>query len=754
METPRGLENLQQVFDFLPEGILVTDFEDRVILVNPMATILLGVPASSLIGHHTEDISRSMPHLAWMFDDEHTRHLPCWEILGCGHKECSLWGSFEADCWASGTCPICRFGADKGQGFSKECVRCDVPRLRYYQREKEFHDRLGHHTVLQVSCSRIRTGSQEAFGKLFLLRDVTKERELTRMKDDFLSIISHELRTPLTSIRSYSEILAHYTDTDFETQKEFLRIIVAESEKLDHMIEEIGELRRLEAKSSVWTNRVVSLTELFDKAIADRTHALETKGISWSVSIDPTCPPVWVDFDKMLQVVRTLLRIVEKHAPPHSKLHISACPMEGKRERDPGTIAYVTISCTWAALHAEDHTLELGKKGELQPPVDMKKGEGIGFLLCKKILDQYGGNLWTETEPSMNTYAFHFTLPSSSVLQDHMEETEPRERQKPQEQALVVARKSPEIEKSKKRVLVVDDDPSIVNALVFALTREGYNVRSATSAKKALEIVSEIKPDLIISDISMPEMNGYEFFKHLQSDETTKMIPFIFASAKDEPTDLVLGFKTGVDDYLCKPFKIPELLARIERLLSRVEMYKDLARYDSLTGALTRRSFEEALEKELQRAIVTGQPLSVVMTDLDRFKNINDTYGHIVGDFVLSSFVNFLRKNLRDEDIVARYGGEEFFIIMPDVGKHKAVEIIERIRKSLNDTSFYYEKDQFHLRITSSFGLSGFPEDGASFPSLILKADQALYCAKRLGRNQVIPYTEHVKMDGSSLRVG
>lgn len=752
MESSNAFQNLKEVFYSFPEGIVVTDPEDRVVLVNPMATVLLGVPEEALLGRRTEVIAQTVPHLAWIFEEEREHCLPCWEILACGHKECGQWGQPETTCWAAPSCSMCRSQGSKGKGFSGECVRCEVPRLRFSQREREVQEAASPHCVLQVSRSRIQSASGGCLGNVYVLRDVTKEREFNRIKDDFLSVISHELRNPLTSIRSYSEILVNYPDTDLETQKEFLRTIAAESDKLDQMIEEIAELRRLESTSTAGNNRKVSLEEILKKAMEDRGNALKARDISWSVSIEPGCPRVWVDVDKILQVVGTLLRVIEKAAPRGSELRISARPMEGKRERDADTIAHVSMSCTARPEGAAGR--DGGQRGWALT-AEKRRGEGLGFLLCKKILDQYGGNLWTETDLSMNAYTFHFTLPSSALYHgDQREEEEARREKELKELAAAAVRKSPEIEKSRKRILVVDDDPSIVNAMVFALTREGYGVHSATSARKALDLVKEVKPDLIISDISMPEMNGYEFFRHLQDDEATKMIPFIFASAKDEPTDLVLGFKTGVDDYLCKPFKIPELLARIERLLSRVEMYKDLARFDSLTGALTRRSFEETMEKEIQRAIVTGKPLSVAMTDLDRFKSINDSYGHIVGDFVLSSFVEFLKKNLRDEDTVARYGGEEFFIIMPDVSKHRAVEVIERLRKSLNETAFYYEKERCSIKITSSFGLSGFPDDGASFESLVLKADQALYLAKRLGRNLVVPFTEEVKMGGLNVRVG
>jgi diguanylate cyclase (GGDEF)-like protein len=242
----------------------------------------------------------------------------------------------------------------------------------------------------------------------------------------------------------------------------------------------------------------------------------------------------------------------------------------------------------------------------------------------------------------------------------------------------------------------------------------------------------------------MPEMDGYTLFQKIQKDDSTKMIPFIFLSARGDE-EKYHGLEIGVDDYLSKPYDIKEVAVRVETLLGRVEEYTDLSRFDGLTGALTRKAFEESLGLELSRAQQNEKPLSVAMADLDFFKNVNDSYGHIVGDFVLKSFVEFLENNLRGgEAVLARYGGEEFCIVMPGVGRRKAVEILERIRGSLSQTPFLYDKEGLNIHITSSFGVSGYPEDDATREGLIEKCDAALYTAKRMGRNRVVLYGEEI----------
>jgi len=245
----------------------------------------------------------------------------------------------------------------------------------------------------------------------------------------------------------------------------------------------------------------------------------------------------------------------------------------------------------------------------------------------------------------------------------------------------------------------------------------------------------------------MPEMDGYEFFQEIKENEATKMIPFIFVSAKRETDDKIRGFKTGVDDYLSKPFEIMELAARVEALLGRVDQYKDMSRIDSLTGALNRKAFEENLNRKILKAQREGSSLSLVMADLDHFKKVNDTHGHLAGDFVLRALVRFLDNSLREVDVVARYGGEEFCIIMPDTIKQTAAEILERIRKQLSETTFLYEKENLSLRITCSFGLSDFPVDSATPEGLIKKSDAAMYAAKNAGRNRVVMYGEKTDQD-------
>ena len=723
------------------EGIVLTDASLFLRWINPLAENILGVSAQEWEGNSIESLLQKRPDLAWVFEEKQTEPYRCWEVMQCEDNACPLWGKSFTDCWTQKACPYCRSNSrdDMEDGsIQGKCPHCKIYHSYVFQREKEITRANDEKLTLQVHTTPLCDQSGPVIGKIHMLRDVTQDKELGRLKDDFLSALAHELRSPLTSIRSYTEILLHYADTEPETQKEFLRIIHSESERLDHMIEDMMELQQLESARSVWNNKDVYIPELIQRVLQDYKSTLQKKNITCKMEMDPQAPNVWTDSDKMYHVIFTLLRNLANQTSPGGTILIKAFPMKGQRKTDKSYFIKFTLSTTRTPTPPPE------EKGDAPPPrqgefsAGRKKGLGLGFTLCKTILDQYGGNLWMEDGEGESGLTFHFTLPSSTAFRkEFVDEEEISE--------IVESHETePVIEKSTKRILIVDDDPGLLNALTFALQKEGYRVHSTTSVRRALEMVMEAKPDLIISDIRMPEMDGYAFFQEIQDDESTKMIPFIFISGKKETGDRIRGFKTGVDDYLTKPFDIKELAARVEALLIKVERYKDLSRFDSLTGALNRKTFDEQINKTVLRAQRERIPVSMVMADLDHFKKVNDTHGHLAGDFVLRSLVDFFQKNLREEDILARYGGEEFCIIMPGVQKGMAREILERIRKQLAETQFHYEKDDLHITLTCSFGVSGFPNDSANAKGLIEKSDTALYEAKNAGRNRVVLYGEGV----------
>jgi len=308
---------------------------------------------------------------------------------------------------------------------------------------------------------------------------------------------------------------------------------------------------------------------------------------------------------------------------------------------------------------------------------------------------------------------------------------------------------------SEKRdlVLVVDDEANSRLLLKTYLSSAGYEVLTARTGEEALQIIKEQTPSTIILDIMLPKMNGYEVCKKLKSSKSTDFIPVILVTALRGSQERVQGTEAGADDFVSKPFNRVELLTRVKSLLrikrlhetlqtkvkelqKTQEKLKQMAVTDGLTGLHNYRSFMHQLHMEISRSERFHLPVSLVMLDIDFFKDYNDTYGHPNGDKVLKSFAELVKKNIREVDFFARYGGEEFSIILPGTDKKSAVKAAEKLRLIVEKKSFPMENKNETGKITISLGVAAFPDDAEDEKKLIRLADKALYQAKRNGRNR------------------
>ncbi len=245
-------------------------------------------------------------------------------------------------------------------------------------------------------------------------------------------------------------------------------------------------------------------------------------------------------------------------------------------------------------------------------------------------------------------------------------------------------------------ILVVEDDPEINALMALTLRVEDYEVAQARDGQQALRMVLERLPDLILLDVMMPRLSGYEVARVLQRDPITRHIPLIFVTAKSDMEDRARGLELA-NDYVCKPFAAPELIARVraalrmsklqEQLRATNEKLAQLATTDSLTGLCNRRHFYLELEDEIQRARRFEQPISVVLFDLDHFKQINDLWGHAQSDLVLQQCARVLESARRSIDTVARLGGEEFAALLPATGLEGACAFAEKVRRAIETMS-------------------------------------------------------------------
>ncbi len=313
--------------------------------------------------------------------------------------------------------------------------------------------------------------------------------------------------------------------------------------------------------------------------------------------------------------------------------------------------------------------------------------------------------------------------------------------------------------KKKKRILVVDDHEDNIELLRARLEARGYEVEGASDGQAALDAVPIFCPDLILLDVMMPKMDGMEVVRRLKAKSEAKELPFIpviMQTALDSTENKVEGLGAGADDYITKPINFAELEARVTALLrikslestltardKELSELNDKLRFISLTDGLTevenRRSLEMHLHEMWQHSIRLHEPIALIICDIDKFKAVNDNYGHQAGDSVLKEFAQLLKSEAREIDRVGRYGGEEFLLILSGTVLDAAVTFAERLREKVEGHTFSYTGGT--LRRTMSCGVAASPHPRVKDQEALLRAaDDALYVAKETGRNRVVRF--------------
>ena len=293
-----------------------------------------------------------------------------------------------------------------------------------------------------------------------------------------------------------------------------------------------------------------------------------------------------------------------------------------------------------------------------------------------------------------------------------------------------------------KRLLLVDDDVESLAVARARLADDGIEIFYATGGSAGLEAAKSQHPDLILLDLDMPDMSGFDVCRILKADPELCMIPVLFLSGSATSDDKVRGLDLGAVDYITKPFDTCELRARVRSTIRTKELQDLLiehAHIDPLTGLPNRRALMDRLQMEWARLQRHRGELSFVMADIDYFKRVNDTYGHSVGDKVLQEVAQTIARQCRETDLPARYGGDEFAVVVPNQGISGAVHLAQRCRWEIEKVNVPAKGTP--IRPTASFGVA----DAVGVPGaelLLDHADQALYQAKAAGRNRVAVWSE------------
>lgn len=295
------------------------------------------------------------------------------------------------------------------------------------------------------------------------------------------------------------------------------------------------------------------------------------------------------------------------------------------------------------------------------------------------------------------------------------------------------------------KLLIADDSRIYRRLFEDAFTKQEYSVVFAKCGRAAMDLFTEHKPDLVITDWMMPDLTGVELCRQVRGSSKDSYTYIIIVTSNSDKREILAGLSAGADDYLTKPFSPAELRARVgvgfrvigfhRQLETKTRLLEELALTDELTGLPNRRAVENWAKREISGAVRHHFPVSVVMADLDRFKRLNDSFGHEAGDTVLRKFAQILKRHCRSCDMYGRFGGEEFVIVLTHSDLKGAFGAIENVREKLAEQIFTF--DGHDVVVTASFGIATLEEDPEDFNELVARADRALYSAKQSGRNRI-----------------
>ena len=461
-------------------------------------------------------------------------------------------------------------------------------------------------------------------GIVFTFRDITRELEISHMKTDFIANVSHELRTPLTSVLGFAKLIRKQFDQtilpalgahpDDKTSKvagrigENLGIIILEGERLTHLINDVLDLTKIEAGKVEWRSEPVAAADLITRAVAATTALFEQKELNLHAEIPEHLPPLKGDSDRLLQVIINLLSNAAKFTP-HGDV---VC---GARRVAQGLAIYVRDSGIGISPSDQRQLFERFRQvGDTL--TDKPKGTGLGLAICKQIARHHGGTITVDSTPGRgSTFTLILPLPDNAVntLPEEDNVIRLRDYLLPDEQGSTEGR----------TVLVVDDEAHIRDLLRQELEAVGYHVREAVDGYDAINQAKTNPPDLIVLDVMMPGINGFDVVPVLRGAPETAQIPLIILSIID---DRQRGKQLGVDRYLTKPVRIEELIENIDSLLKQRESHKKLIVVDSdesaissLRDTLLARGYvidnssrpitrvEQAQPDDLHTAIISGQ---------------------------------------------------------------------------------------------------------------------------------------------------
>jgi PAS domain S-box-containing protein len=411
---------------------------------------------------------------------------------------------------------------------------------------------------LEFTSVPVRSSSAENLGRLFVLRDVTHQREVERMKNEFVSLVSHELRTPLTSIKGFTDLILDGDAGEVsEEQTEYLRIIQQNADRLVALINDLLDISRIESGRIKLERRALDMGAVVQFVVATLEPQIRAKGQSLAVELPPIVPPVLADHDRMVQVVTNLLSNAYKYTPAGGSISLAA-----HAEED---MLRVSVTDTGVGIAAEDQPKLFTRFYRVDNSLTREVGgTGLGLAIVKSIVEMHDGRVGMSSALGQGS-TFFFTVPLAVELRhEHGAASDSAAPTGPLLAGVPAAAEA-------RQILVVEDDPDIAHLLCRHLERAGYRVQAVTSAEQALQEIGQQRPDLITLDIRLPGMDGLALAERLGSVPETSAIPILIISIVQEEVRAVEGsqIKLGMLNALPKPIDQLELLKTIGRMLSQ-----------------------------------------------------------------------------------------------------------------------------------------------------------------------------------------
>lgn len=308
-----------------------------------------------------------------------------------------------------------------------------------------------------------------------------------------------------------------------------------------------------------------------------------------------------------------------------------------------------------------------------------------------------------------------------------------------------------QINHDKEFILLIDDDVDFVTLAKHILEKEGFLLIVAPNGKRGLEMIYDFKPSVILIDIHLPDMDGFIIFESIVTKLKKNHTPIIIISGDDSKENRIRAYQMGAIDFISKPIDKDLFIANLKNRIRLRNEIEQAVIVDELTSLYNRKYMNTQLMQHISQYNRNKTPFSIVLLDLDHFKLVNDTYGHLMGDDVLRKFATLVNESKRENDIICRYGGEEFIVILPNTSKEQAYHFLNRLKKVLSEVYFYANDESF--QITFSAGITEINEKNNHPKKLIDEADKALYHAKMSGRNQFITYNTSLQSLNNLLKI-